>query len=59
MHDVIASYQQMMDNAEKKRIKDTAKNRLTELLTGYQQFLASLKKEKEAKEAAKKEKEAR
>jgi len=45
-----------MDNAEKKRIKDTVKSRLTELLNGLAQHEAKLaKKAEEEKKEEKKD----
>lgn len=55
MHDFLSQYYQIMDNAEGKRIKDTVKGRLTELLNGLAQHEAKLAKkaEEEKKEESK------
>ena len=56
MHEFMTQYYQIMDNAEKKRIKDSVKSRLTELLNGLAQHEAKMaKKAEEEKKEEKKD----
>lgn len=57
MHEIMQGYWTTLDASEKKRMKDTAKNRLAELLVGLSQHEAAKKRKEEEKEEQKIEQE--